>query len=97
MIECCGFGRVVRLICVDGLDSGQQGVGSAAVTFQDIDAARICVEKLHGKAFDGRIVQARLLTPGLLDSNNSSETVTATVTVDVNQDNDVDDFLNSLL
>lgn len=80
--------------------------GSVAVTFQEASAAVACVKHLHDKVFDGLRVQAALLEcdaaaavdPSLLgypETNGASTEIGNPISEDNNQD--VDDFLNSLL
>ena len=100
LIDCCGFGRVVRLICVDSLggdiDKTKLGVGSAAVTFQDVSAAQACVDKLNGKMFDNSKVEAILLFPNKNMAPQLQEELTNIPCV-LDDGQDVDDFFNSLL
>ena len=52
--ECCNFGQVKRVLTLDGSAYG----GCAAITFQLSEAAQACREKMHGRLFDGRSLEA---------------------------------------
>jgi len=56
LIACVRHGKVVRLVTLDG--PGFAARGSVAVTFAAADGAVACAAALHGRRFDGRVVDA---------------------------------------
>lgn len=70
LIECCKFGKVIRLVSPEGclFDS----LGCIAVTFENMTSARECSSSLHGRWFDSRQIETKVFSPPLAPSNISS-------------------------
>ena len=61
LIECCKFGKVIRLVSPEGalFDS----LGCIAVTFENMASARECSSSLHGRWFDSRQIETKVFSP----------------------------------
>ena len=61
LVECCKFGKVLRLVTPEGplFDS----LGCIAVTFESVVSARECASSLHGRWFDSRQIETLVFSP----------------------------------
>jgi hypothetical protein len=74
LLECCKFGKVVVLLSPEG----NLLEGCIAVTFEEAASVRECASALHGRWFDGRELEARILypePPGRITTIQSSSAV----------------------
>ncbi|KAL2879931.1 hypothetical protein SGCOL_004650 [Colletotrichum sp. CLE4] len=56
--ECGKLGKVTNVVLYD-----EEPDGVVAVKFSDTQAAQACIQLMHGRAFDGRIVEAGIAKP----------------------------------
>ncbi|KAK1730798.1 splicing factor u2af-associated protein 2 [Colletotrichum acutatum] len=56
--ECGKLGKVTNVVLYD-----EEPDGVVAVKFSDTQAAQACIQLMHGRAFDGRIVEASIAKP----------------------------------
>ena len=61
LVECCKFGKVIRLVSPEGplFDP----LGCIAVTFENMSSARECSSSLHGRWFDSRQIETMVFSP----------------------------------
>jgi hypothetical protein len=64
LVECCKFGKVIRLVSPEGplFDP----LGCIAVTFERMAAARDCSSSLHGRWFDSRQIETMVFSPPVI-------------------------------
>jgi hypothetical protein len=64
LVECCKFGKVLRLVSPEGplFDP----LGCIAVTFEIMAAARDCSSSLHGRWFDSRQIETMVFSPPVI-------------------------------
>lgn len=64
LVECCKFGKVIRLVSPEGplFDP----LGCIAVTFEIMAAARDCSSSLHGRWFDSRQIETMVFSPPVI-------------------------------
>lgn len=61
LVECCKFGKVVRLVSPEGVLFDH--LGCIAVTFESLQSARDCASSLHGRWFDSRQIETLVFSP----------------------------------
>lgn len=76
LVECCKFGKVIRLLAPEGtlFDS----LGCIAVTFETIEGAKSCAFSLDGRWFDSRQIETLVFSPTLSTLTPISSTAAAT-------------------
>ena len=68
LVECCKFGKVLRLVSPEGVLFDH--LGCIAVTFESMAAARDCASSLHGRWFDSRQIETLVFSPPSLTLNS---------------------------
>ena len=70
LVECCKFGKVLRLVTPEGplFDS----LGCIAVTYENVASARECASSLHGRWFDSRQIETLVFSPPAQTPSSSS-------------------------
>lgn len=61
LVECCKFGKVIRLVSPEG--NLFDHLGCIAVTFENMLSARDCASSLHGRWFDSRQIETMVFSP----------------------------------
>jgi hypothetical protein len=64
LVECCKFGKVIRLVSPEGPLFDH--LGCIAVTFEIMAAARDCSSSLHGRWFDSRQIETMVFSPPVI-------------------------------
>ena len=102
LVECCKYGNVLRVLTPE---EGTPLGDCIVVIFSKNEEARSCAQAVHEKAFDGRQLLARCVfsASNVVEANLNFSGTGISLANDIentdmiDNEEDVDDFLNSLL